>query len=222
MPANASVALAENLEDVEKLLELHEQEGGTAPGRRRGLEVLNKTAIVLITSYWESYCEDIAGEALQHIVLKAPSSDSLPKEIKKIVAKELKANSNEIAVWDLSDGKWRDLLKRRLDDLKEVRNRRLNTPKSSNIDELFETAVGLPNISSKWVWSKKLTAEKARKKLDGYVELRGAIAHRGKAHASVTKAQVTDYMEFVKKAAEKTDCAINAHVESIAGSRLYP
>jgi hypothetical protein len=51
MPSKAKVALDENLGDVERLLELHQEKGGGARGRRYGLEVLNKAAIVLITSY---------------------------------------------------------------------------------------------------------------------------------------------------------------------------
>ena len=39
-----------------------------ARGRRYHLEVLNKSAIVLVTSFWEAYCEDIAAEGLAHIV----------------------------------------------------------------------------------------------------------------------------------------------------------
>lgn len=221
MPSKARKALDENLKDVERLLKLHEQEGGNATGRRYGLEVLNKAAVVLITAYWESYCEDIAEEALEHIVSHAPSSDALPKEIKKIIAKELKGNLSEIAVWDIADDKWRNLLKRRLKALKEDRNRKLNTPKYKNIDELFESAIGLTNVSSKWVWAKKLTVEKARQKLDKYVELRGEIAHRGKANTSVTKPQVVDYLKFIKKAAAKTGGAINLYVKHITGKKLF-
>lgn len=221
MPSKARVALDENLKDVEGLLALHALQGGDAPGRRFGLEVLNKSAIVLITSYWEAYCEDIAEEALEHIVTHATTADALPTEIKKIIAKELKAENNELAVWKLSDDKWRQLLRQRLETLKESRNRKLNTPKYKNIDGLFESAIGLANVSGKWVWAKKLTVAKARNKLDKFVELRGEIAHRGKAKTSVKKIQVGDYLGFIKKAAAKTGGAVNAHVKAITGKALW-
>ena len=51
MPSKARVAFDEHLKDVERLLELHEQQSSASPGKRSGLEVLNKSAIVLITSY---------------------------------------------------------------------------------------------------------------------------------------------------------------------------
>ncbi|MCX7168512.1 MAG: HEPN domain-containing protein [Rhodocyclales bacterium] len=221
MPSKARIALDENLKDVAALLKIHEAKGGVAPGRRFGLEVLNKSAIVLITSYWEAYCEDIAEEGLECIVTDAKTSDALPKEIKKIIAKELKADNNELAVWDISDDKWRTILRDRLKALQEVRNRKLNTPKHKNIDELFEVAIGLSNVSSKWVWARKQTAVKAREKLDKFVELRGEIAHRGKAKTSVTKAQVVDYLDFIMHAAARTGGSVNAHVLSITGKKLF-
>jgi hypothetical protein len=59
-------------------------------GRRYGLEVLNKSAIVLITAFWEAYYEDLATEALEHLVTNADSVEKLPLELKKRVASELR------------------------------------------------------------------------------------------------------------------------------------
>jgi hypothetical protein len=221
MPSKARISFDKNLKDVRALLTLHEQQGGGARGRRFGLEVLNKSAIVLITSYWEAYCEDLAEEGLECIVAHTKTSDALPNEIRKIIAKELKADNNELAIWKISDDKWRDVLRNRFQILQETRNRRLNTPKHNNIDDLIESAVGLPNVSSKWVWAKKLTAEKARAKLDKFVELRGEIAHRGNARTSVTKAQVVDYLNFIENAAARTGGAVNNHVKRITGHALF-
>jgi hypothetical protein len=221
MPSKARMALDENLQDVAALLTIHATEGGAGAGRRYGLEVLNKSAIVLITSYWEAYCEDIAEEGLECIVAHAATADFLPTEIKKIIAKELKGENNELAIWRISDDKWRQVLQDRLKAMQEVRNRKLNTPKHMNIDELFKSAIGLSNVSSKWVWAKKLTVVKAREKLDKFVALRGEIAHRGNARTSVTKSQVVDYLRFIKHLAAKTGGAVNTHVKSIIGQSLF-
>ncbi|MEN5041107.1 HEPN domain-containing protein [Stenotrophomonas sp. TWI1149] len=221
MPSQARVAFDNNLKDVENLLALHATVGGAGPGRRHGLEVLNKSAIVLLTSFWEAYCEDIAAEGLEFIVTNSKDADSLPKEIKKIIAKRLKSDANELAIWSISDDKWRQYLRDHMAGLKEARDRKLNTPKWRNIDELFESAIGLSNVSSKWIWSKKLTVEKARAKLDEFVELRGEIAHRGKAKTSVSKVQVQNFLAFVKHAAAKTGGAVNQHVFKATGKKLY-
>ena len=215
MPSKARIALEENLQDVDALLKLHGVQGEAGPTRRYGLEVFNKSAVVLITSYWEAYCEDIAEEGLECILTHAKTSDVLPKEIKKIIAKELKADVNELAIWSISDDKWRAVLRGHLDTLQEARNRKLNTPKHKNIDDLFESAIGLPNVSGKWTLSPQLKADKARAKLDKLVELRGEIAHRGKAKTSVKKATVVDHLGFIKQIAAKTGGSVNAHVKLI-------
>jgi hypothetical protein len=221
MPSKARTSLDDNLKDVKRLMEFHSQAGGDAPGRRYNLEVLNKSAIVLITSYWEAYCEDIASEALEYIVANSPNAAVLPKEIKKIVAKEIKAAQNELEAWSLSDDGWRAFLRSRLETMKEARDRKLNTPKYGNIDDLFRSAIGLENATGCWNWSKKLTAQKAREKLDKYVSLRGEIAHRGNTETAVTKVKVEDYLEFVSRAAAKTGGAVNKHVKAITGETLF-
>jgi hypothetical protein len=221
MPSNARTAFDENLKDIERLMELHQREGGTSRGRRYDLEVLNKSAIVLITSYWEAYCEDIAAEALEHIVKHSKSADALPKELKKAIAKELESDKNDLAIWEVADGKWKKYLQARLEKLQEARDRKLNTPKSDNIDQLFLSAVGINKVSSIWKWATKMTVARSRTKLDKFVTLRGSIAHRGKSSKSVKKSEVADYLNFIKQLAAKTGGSVNSHVKSVTGKPLW-
>lgn len=227
MPSRARKLFDKNAQDIEKLLELHKEKGGTSQGRRRGLEVLNKSAIVLITSFWEAYCEDIAAEGLEHIVKHGASPDSLPKEIKQIIAKELKADPNELAVWALCGDGWKHILKTRLDktrldQLRTKRNRKLMTPKSQNIDDFFLQSLGLTSVSSYWRWAKIMKADRARGKLEKYAILRGEIAHRGTAAKSVTKTHVKDYFDFIKRLVSKTDGAVNSYAKRVTGKTLWP
>ncbi len=220
MPSKAYSAFRKNAEDVQRLLELHKDTGGIAQGRRYGLEVLNKSAIVLLTANWEAYCEDIAAEALEHIVTHAASADKLPVELLKLVAKELKNDVHELAMWKLSDEGWRDVLRNRLAALQVERNRRLNTPKTDQIDDLFRRTLGIPIMSDRWRWS-KMTPAKARAKLDKYVELRGAIAHRGAAAATVRKSHVTDYFKFVRRLVARTGGIVSSHVRAVTSVGLW-
>lgn len=220
MPSDAYISFMQNAADVKKLLQLHETESGIKPGRRYGLEVLNKSAVVLITSFWEAYCEDIVSEGLDFLVHRAPSSSELPKELKKTVAKELKADNNELKIWDISDEGWRVVLQNRLMELQEKRNRHLNTPKSENIIRLFNDGLGIPDITQSWKW-KPMTTAKAKTKLDKYVDLRNQIAHRGATLATVKKQQVIDYFNFVKAIVSRTGIAVNHHVHQITGQFLF-
>lgn len=219
MASQARQAFDRNAKDVKRLLEIHADVGGDAQGRRFGLEVLNKSAIVLITAIWEAYCEDLAAEALEHLVANATSGSLLPKELKKKIGAEIKADSNDLAMWDLADGGWRARARARLATLMAERNRRLNTPKANQIDELFDAAIGLPNVSNEWRW-KKMSVTQARDKLDGFVELRGAIAHRGASASGVKKRQVTNYLAHVKRLVGKTGERVNTHVKTATGKPL--
>jgi hypothetical protein len=221
MASKARASFDKNAKDIERLLELHESDGGKAPGRRYGLEVLNKSAIVLLVAFWEAYCEDIAAEALEHIVKNANDADALPLPLKKLVAKALKADQNELAIWKISDEGWRKYLADRFGEMKKERDKKLNTPKTVQIDELFASAVGIENISKSWRWKKSMTPEKAIQKLDELVTLRGAIAHRGANTTSVKKSHVIDYFEFIKLLTSRTGGAVNAHCRKVTKKTLW-
>ena len=66
-----------------------------------------------------------------------------------------------------------------------------------------------------------MTVARARKKLDKFVTLRGSIAHRGKSLKGVTKAEVIDYLGFIKQLAAKTGGKVNSHVKSVTGKPLW-
>jgi hypothetical protein len=220
MASQARQRFTDNAGDVDRLLEIHRDLGGDNVGRRRRLEVLNKSAIVLLTAFWEAYCEDLAAEALDSIVTHAADAKALPKDLKRQIAAELKAATNALAIWDLADQAWRALLKKRLADLTVARNRRLNTPKTENIDELFRAAVGLKTVSNSWRWH-RTTVATARTKLDRFVTLRGEIAHRGQAATACRKSQVKSFFAHVKHLVDETDGAVNAHVRGVTGRGLW-
>ena len=220
MPSNARVSFDRNARDVKRLLEIHADVGGDAKGRRSGLEVLNKSAIVLITAIWEAYCEDIASEALQHLVTHAPFAASLPTELKKHIVNDVKADKNDLAMWDLADAGWKGRVSARLASITADRNRRLNTPKSGQIDQLFSSAIGLTSVSDSWRW-RRMSSAQAKAKLDRYVELRGAIAHRGAGSTAVQKWQVEDYFGHVRRLAGKTGGRVKTHVHGVTGKDLW-
>lgn len=100
------------------------------------------------------------------------------------------------------------------------RNRRLNTPKSENIDDLFLQTIGLHNLSMAWSWT-HMTTPQAQEKLDKYVTLRGAIAHRGQAKTSCQKPAVQDFLNHVTRLVDKTDGRVNGFVTKATGKPLW-
>jgi len=219
--SRAQATLLSNSADITMIFEIHNllRAGQRGRGRQR-LEVANKAAVVLVTAFWEAFCEDLATEALTHLVEYSESPQNLPLGLRKRIAKDLAKDPHELAMWQLADDGWRNLLKKRQSELQEERNRRLNTPKADRIDEFFQFALGIGDISDSWVWS-GMSAERAREKLDGYVALRGEIAHRGAAAKPVSKTTVKDYYNHIRHLAFETGITINLAMRKATGRRLY-
>lgn len=212
MSSQARIAFNKNCEDVDRLLEIHTDITGDAPGRRWKVESLHKSAIVLLTAFWEAFCEDLAAEGLNHLVNHAPQASALPGPLQQLVAKELKGEKHDLAVWQLAGDGWRTVLSARLQRLQQERNRKLNTPKTQQISDLFGSAVGIDDVPKKWYWA-GMNAQRAQDKLDDFISLRGEIAHRGSAASSVTKDQVSDYYNHLKRLVDQTE----RHVADVIG-----
>lgn len=207
--------LLENTKEVQQLLDLHEEKTGKKAGRRDGVEVLNKSAIVLLNACWEAFVEDCAKAAFEFMLKYTSDPKQLPKVVIKNVAVSLRASKNEIKVWDLAQDGWRDTLETYLLQMLHQHS----TPNADNVDRLFDALLGAPAISDNWFWQKMSVAQ-AKKRLDEYIKLRGAIAHRVSASKSVQKKDVTAYLDFINRLARHTANAIREHVNML--TTKYP
>lgn len=217
MPSQASAAFAANRLDVERLWEIHQELAGQGPGRKHDVEVLNRAAIVMITSCWEAYVEDVALEAYDYLVAHAPSAQAIPPKVRVLASDPLRTHMDARKVWDLADGGWRAVLSGHRAAVVERWIAHWNTPKSSNVDELFLDLLGIGSLSAAWGWQHQ-TPENSRKKLNKYVSLRGQIAHRVHHTGSVYKSWSTDYLAFVQKLVGVTDAKVRAHIEASVGA----
>lgn len=201
-------------------MELHEQQGGASPGRRAArLEVLNKSGVVLTCAVWEAYVEDLAAEVIEHFVQHGTPA-TLPTSLRRTVGKELKNAASADAPWRLAGRGWQRELRARLQGLQAQRNASLNTPKSKLVDEFFERALGIAGVSDQWRWE-NMTPERARTRLDEFVSLRGDIAHRSEAAATVKKTHVRHFRAHVRQLVRFTDEYINAQVQQITNTPLF-
>jgi integrase len=97
MPSRARLAFDENARDIDRLFGFHLKPalgGGTRPAHQT--EVLNKSAVVLLTAYWEAHCEDVVAEGLEHLVSEATDARSIPLSLQKRVARELEAGERDL------------------------------------------------------------------------------------------------------------------------------
>jgi hypothetical protein len=106
------------------------------------MEVLNKSAVILLCAIWEAYCEDLADEALRHLLAHCPDSSTLPKTLQNRMAKELKDDPHDLSLWKLAGSGWKTHMHGRLAALKSRRDFDWNNPKAVNVEKLFEEAGG--------------------------------------------------------------------------------
>jgi len=139
--------------------------------------------------------------------------------VKKRIAKRLKDDRHQLAVWELSGDGWKNVLKKNLDELQQSYVRSFNTPKARNLQDLYRESLGIKDITSSWA-RPYMTRDKARKKIDHFVTLRGSIAHRGRAKTSVTKDQCGNFLALVQDIVPRVDEHVRKHVTAIAPVRV--
>jgi hypothetical protein len=220
MPTQAKAKFDQNCGDINRLLEIHTEIAGDTPGRKYGVAVLNKSAVVLICAFWEAYVEDLVAEALDSIIGNTTDFSKLPTDLRKIVAKTVKQDPHELSPWNLAGDGWKVVLTTNLVVAKGKYLGNWNTPKSANIRELFAQALGLPDLPAKWQRA-YLTNARAIGKLDAFVTLRGQIAHRGNTLQPVTRAKVEEFRDHIVELISISDNVVNIHVRGITTVPLF-
>lgn len=103
-------AWSANSREVRRLLEIHGLIGGTGPGHKHDVEVLNKSAIVLIVACWEAFVEDLAQAAFDALLLSAADHSLIPGKVKALASREIRADDDPRRVRDLASDGWRSVL----------------------------------------------------------------------------------------------------------------
>jgi hypothetical protein len=216
MPSQAHAKFIENQEDVDQLWQIHEEIAGQGPGRKHGVDVINRAAIVFITACWESYIEDVAVEGFDFLTANIPNALALPAKVRDLVTKPIFDQKDSRKVWDLADGGWRALVVAHRQAVLDRWIGTLNTPKSVQVNRLIEELLGLTNISAQWHWQ-GINATQAALKLDEYIAIRGNIAHRTEHDETVYRNWTTDYLGHVRSIVTRTEPAIGAYVAAAVG-----
>jgi hypothetical protein len=201
------LTLWKNLEEVDRLLKIHRKMSGKKPGYKHNVEVLNKSAVVLLVACWESFVEDLTETAFSTLLRRLKKHDRFSKKVLVGAAQPLKESKDEMSVWKLAGDGWRQILKDHKASLFERYTGKLNTPRPEQVDALYEALIGIKSISSYWHW-KGTSSDNAKDKLNQLVELRGSIAHRVAASRKVHKKDVRDYVDFVNRISVETSNAI--------------
>lgn len=206
-------SLVANIKESLTLLKIHEKAAGSGPGRKVGVEVLNKSAIILVVASWEAYVEDTASSALSFMIEAGGRHNVFPNNVLERVA-----NKNQgLNSWKLAGDGWRQALRDNFSEVLSTTTGKLNTPKPAQVDDLFLKTIGLSQMSKNWYW-KGRSNTKCIAALEQLIELRGSIAHRVQHANKVWKKDVREAAELIGRLGEKTNNATHAHVVSLVGA----
>ena len=148
------VNLLDSTDEVSRLVEIHTQVAGTRRGKKGGVEVLNKSAIVLLVACWESFVEELAITGFDYLLKHAKRVDIFPNKVLALAAKNLRQSSDEMKVWKLAGSGWKQVLRNHRGRIVKKHTEPFNTPREANINKLFESLLGLKRISKDWYWQK--------------------------------------------------------------------
>lgn len=211
--------IIKNIEEVDRLTEIHTEIGGPGPGRRHNIEVLNKSAIVLLVACWEAYVEDLAQIAF-HYMIRHTSPEHIPKKVQSLVATELKSHKDDSKIWDLAGSGWKDALNIYGSTILDRYVGRLNTPRPEQVDHLFECLVGLRSVSTKWKW-RGASNMGVLTRLDDLITQRGEVAHRVFTKVSIRKKDVDAARDLIGRIAVNTSNQVANHLEKITGKAPF-
>jgi hypothetical protein len=164
------------------------------------LEVLNKSAVVLLAACWEAYVKDLATAAFDAMLGRAATPQSFPRTVLALASKVLKESKDEASVWALAQDGWKQVLSDHRTRLFERYVGRLNTPRPAQVDALFASLIGIKALSKSWKWSGRSNSS-VLQALNGLVTLRGEIAHRVQTSRAVHKTYITRSLELVNRIA---------------------
>ena len=201
--------------EVLRLSEIHRKLTGSAPGRRHNVEILNKSSVVLLVATWEALVEDLADAALAAIVDRCKEPEKLPLALRERVA----TGCQGMNAWKLAGTGWRKACQDNLKEALAKTTGKLNTPKTDQVNSLFERAVGLRDLSSAWHW-RGMSVAAATKKLDNLITLRGSIAHRVQSSTVVRQTTVRDHESFLITLVILSSNRVRRHVKEHCGT--YP
>ena len=110
MASKAKTGFDINKKGIQELWRIHQKVAGRGAGRKYGVDVLNRAAIVFVAACWESFAEDLAVQAFDFMLLNVRSSDNIPIKVRNPASKPIFDAKDSRRIWELADAGWRKVL----------------------------------------------------------------------------------------------------------------
>lgn len=221
MPESPAIRFRENIGEVTQLLEIHEKLTGTGRGARRDVDALNKGAVLFMCASFEAFIEDLAKCAFDHVVAKAPEAATLPASLRRSITKKLKEDPHDLRIWDLTGDGWRAVCAAYRDETIAKNIGPFNTPKFGNISTLLQSLIAFTSMEQCFTWT-GMPCERAKRKLNNFVVLRGALAHGERPAPRVTKAMAAERLQFLGKLSVKFSNQVRSHCHRLTNEYPWP
>lgn len=206
----------DNLDKVQELLAIHEKIAGTTKGRKSGVETLNKSCIVLLTACWETFIEELAGNAFDYLLKNAKTHSIIPFNVLTKASNDLKNDKDNRKIWELADTGWKTVLSKYKNQIINKELDYFHVPRPENINDLYEKLLGINTITKYWKW-KRMNNNSVIKTLNDFIDLRGEIAHKLKSSRSILKKDVLYYTKFINCCGVILHNATTMHLEKTTG-----
>lgn len=212
--------LIENFEEVEDLIEIHRRIAGKSPGRKFGLNSLNKSSIILLCAGWEFYIEDLLENSFNYLLTKSTSHNQFAAKVLVQASQFLVDDNDKRRVWELAGSGWKRVIEEYKNNVLKQEINFFHVPRTDNINELFEKILGIKSITSNFFWN-QMSNEKALFLLDEFVNLRGEISHKVKTKNKVWKKDIIFYKNFLSKLAIIMHNRVTDHLDYSTGSKPW-
>lgn len=191
----------EDLEPVTTLLSF-----ATHPPEFTDPTTFSRPVPLMLTAIWEAFHLRCVSEATSFLSGFCSSANQLPEALRKVIAQELKQDSNELAVWLVADEGWKGKLLARVSSDALW----LGSGKSKRLDDYYLKALGLKNLSASWRSPTKVR-KSAAEILDEFIKIRDVITHQGEQHLSTE--ECWNFRQQVVEQVVRTISCVNKHVQ---------
>ena len=185
------------------MIESHAQLNHAGQGRR-GLGHITRSGLFMLCAAWELYLEELTVELAAYLADRALEPENLPLSVQRELAKHVKEHKNELKPLEMAGAGWEHVY------LSHVRESvsALHTPKAGPINQMYRKLVGWEETSASWSLGTDF--------INGFVKIRGDIAHRGSDADYVRIGVLREYRDGIYDTVIEHDNAANDYVREVS------